>query len=251
MIQSIHRALAVLELLAEGPERAVPLSEIARRLGLNLSTCANIMRTMLDLGYVEQARKKAGYCLGPAAYHLTRNGPYRKDLMQVALPLVAELAADVGETVLLAALTGGRRSILCQVDGNEVFRVSQQFLLRQDVYQTATGRLLLAHMPEGDLKAFLAANGLPSRDLWAEASTARKLHAELARLRDEGRAITVSDPVGVAFPIREDARVVAALGLFLPGARFTGDHRERILGQMAEAAGRIGAKLKELRRGAQ
>ena len=249
MIQSLQRAFAALELLAETPDRPLPLSEIAGRLGLNLSTCANIMRTLLGLGYVEQARKKAGYSLGPAAYFLTRNGPYRKDLVQAALPIATALADEVRETVLVAALTGGRRSILCQVDGNEVFRVSEQFLLRQDVYQTATGRLLLAHLPEAELESFLATNGLPREDLWPEASTAPKLRDELDRLRRDARALTAGDPAGIAFPICEGARVAAALGLFLPKDRFRGEHRRHVLKCMAEAARRISSELEDRRRG--
>jgi len=249
MIQSVRRALAVLEVLSDEPERPWPLSEIAERVQLKLSTCANILKTMLDLGYVEQVQRKGGYTLGPMAYHLTRNGPYRRDLVELAVPLMADLAGEVRESVLLAAISGGRRTTLCQVDGDDVFRIRDGFLLQQDVCRTATGRLLLAHLPEGELRSFLAANGLPAAEQWPEAATEADLARELAGLRDAGRAITLHDPAGIAFPVSDGRVVVAALGLFLPRDRFKGAHKKRILAGMAATAASISEQLEEQRRG--
>ena len=250
MIQSVQRALAALETLSADPERPTPLSEIAGRVGLKLSTCANILKTLVDLGYVEQTERKGGYTLGPMAYHLTRKGPYRRDLVELAMRPMAALAGEVRESVLLAAFSSGRRTTLCQVDGNDVFRIRDGFLAQQDVYRTATGRLLLAHLPEGELSAFVAANGPPGGDQWPEAAGERDLPRQLAALRDAGRAVTHGDPAGIAFPVRDARAVVAALGLFLPRARFEGAHKKSILTRMAETAATISKQLQEERRDA-
>ncbi|NLW49747.1 MAG: helix-turn-helix domain-containing protein [Candidatus Brocadiaceae bacterium] len=250
MIQSIQRAMAVLEAVSEDPERPTSLSEVAGRLGLKLSTCANILQTLLELGYLDQADYKGGYTLGPMAYHLTRKGPYRRGLVEAAMRPMAELAGRVRESVLLAAMGGGRRTTLCQVDGNESFRIREGFLAQQDVYRTATGRLLLAHLPEAELRAFLAVNGLPGARHWPEAGTEAHLLSRLAALRRAGRAITEGDPAGIACPVRDGREVVAALGLFLPRARFQGEHRTRVLAGVAEAAAAISRQLEEQRRDA-
>jgi DNA-binding IclR family transcriptional regulator len=162
---------------------------------------------------------------------------------------MARLAGEVRETVLLATMERGKRSILCQVNGNEVFQIRDQFLLRQDVYRTATGRLLLAHLSPEELRSFVAGNGLPGEGQWPEAASKVKLAAALERIRSEGKVITLADLVGVAFPIFESGRVVAALGLFLPRERFKREHRNRILKQMAGTAALISSQLEERQHG--
>ena len=47
MIQVIHRALNILELIARDRNKEYGLSEIADRLGLNHGTCANIIKTLV------------------------------------------------------------------------------------------------------------------------------------------------------------------------------------------------------------
>ena len=97
MIGSLHKAFRVLELLADDQEQARPLGVIAARLGLNKATCAHVLKTLSELGYVEQLGPRQGYRLGPMAYALTRGRPYRRDLVAAAEPLMTELARQVGD----------------------------------------------------------------------------------------------------------------------------------------------------------
>ncbi|WP_373515471.1 helix-turn-helix domain-containing protein [Persicitalea sp.] len=58
MIQVIHRALDLLELIAIEPNQPKALGELADTLGLNHGTCANILKRLVNRGYVEQAAAK-------------------------------------------------------------------------------------------------------------------------------------------------------------------------------------------------
>ena len=58
MIQVINRALNILELVSKERDREFSLSEIANSLNLNASTCANIIKTLVTRGYLEQQGKK-------------------------------------------------------------------------------------------------------------------------------------------------------------------------------------------------
>lgn len=47
MIQVIHRALDILEYISQGPKKEFSLGEIAEYTGLNSSTYANIIKTLV------------------------------------------------------------------------------------------------------------------------------------------------------------------------------------------------------------
>ena len=54
MIQVINRALDILELIAEEPEKQKSLSEISEKLDLNSGTCANIIKTLVSRNYINK-----------------------------------------------------------------------------------------------------------------------------------------------------------------------------------------------------
>ena len=245
MIKVLRKGFAILEYLAERSDTPVPLREIAGQFDMHPATCANIIRTMMDCHYVEQVAPKKGYLLGPALFRMVRQAPYRKDLVAVAEPLVAKLARSVDETVMLVILRLGRRCVLAQTDGKRAIQVGAQALLEDNVYETATGRLLLAHETEQGLETIVRERGLPGT-LWPEVKSESALKRELAGIRRKGWVVRArgAEVTALAFPVRNDeSRVVAALGLFLPTFRFKGAHRNTVLSGMRRTASAIGEAL--------
>jgi DNA-binding IclR family transcriptional regulator len=245
MIQVIQRAFDVLEHLARSDGRTCRLGDIARAAELNPATCARILGTLLTEGYVEQEGRRQGYRLGPMAYVLAGHAPYRRDLVAAAEPAVRRLADATGETALVAVLQNNTRYTICRVDGRHDIQVSSAVVLREEVYPTATGRLLLAHLPEDRRDDFIARAGLPSADAWPGAHTRSRLLAALQQLRSESTVIVTTPTriVGIARPIREADRVIAALGLYLPADRFKGAHRQSILKAMETVAENITERI--------
>jgi DNA-binding IclR family transcriptional regulator len=245
MIQVLDRACKILEFVAERPEEAKGLSVIARYVGLNQGTCANIVKSLCEQNFIEQVGRKKGYMLGPRVYFLARNGPYRKDIVTSVEPLLTRLASEVQESVLISTLHQGRKSILLEVNGNRVLNVKRDFLLQETVYNTATGRLLLAFLSSVELKSFISTKGLPDKKVWPEAVTERELLTHLSSIRKKGMIIhrPQKDVVAIAYPVKQDNVVIAALGLYLPSYRFKGVHREQILQKMKETAEKISESI--------
>jgi len=231
MIQVLDRACKILEFVAERPEEAKGLSVIARYVGLNQGTCANIVKSLCEQNFIEQVGRKKGYMLGPRVYFLARNGPYRKDIVTSVEPLLTRLASEVQESVLISTLHQGRKSILLEVNGNRVLNVKKDFLLQETVYNTATGRLLLAFLSSVELKSFISTKGLPDKKVWPEAEKGMIIHRPQ------------KDVVAIAYPVKQDNVVIAALGLYLPSYRFKGVHREQILQKMKETAEKISESI--------
>ena len=177
-------------------------------------------------------------------YYLSRQSAYRSDLIAAAEEPMGALAKNVNETVLLATLRGRERFIILQVEGNQSVQVGRDMFMKDTIYQTATGRLLLAHLGEKELKSFMAGNGPPGPG-WPEASSVQKLKAALAEIRSRGWVMnrTAGGVIGLAYPVADGARVAAALGLFLPAFRFKGRHKSAIMAGMAEAAAAISGRM--------
>lgn len=247
MIQVIHRAFDILEFLARDPHRPKPLGEIAGALSLNAATCANILKTMVERGYVHQVAPKKGYMLGLAVRGLAREELRYQKLLQVAELPMTRLASSLRETMLIAVLEGLRRVNLCLVEGDAHLQVRHDIITSDDIYRTATGRLLLAHLAEVRVEAFTIRKGLPTMDEWPGAETSEGLRAALALIREEDRVVVPvrKDLAAVASPIRAGKTVVAALGLYLPAFRFEGEHRGRVLDGMKETADAISRQLIE------
>jgi DNA-binding IclR family transcriptional regulator len=244
MINVLKKAFDVLELIAQEPERPKGLGEIAKPLGLNQATCARILKTLVACDYVDQIAPRKGYVLGPKVYILARKGSYRRDLVRAAESEMAELAKEVQEAVIIATIKEGKRFVLCQVDGSQGLKISNDIVFSDNAYQTATGRLLLAHLSSREFQTFIIRNGLPG-DFWPEADTKEKLDTALSQIRKEGMAVVTNGPdvVGVAFPIERDATVVASLGLYLPVLHFSGSHKKKVLSGLKTAAQRISSIL--------
>ena len=109
MIQVIERVEKILVYLSENRKREIPLSEIADTLGMNRATCANILKTMKELGFVEQNEYRKGYILGDKVYTIAGadNDPDRlKTLMK---PLIDNLCKEVNENVMLTVIKNDQR----------------------------------------------------------------------------------------------------------------------------------------------
>jgi len=247
MIRVLHKAFDMLEYLAQDTRRRRKLNEIAMHLKLNAGTCANILKTMVQRKYVDQEKARGGYMPGPMIYYLSKMNAYRADLVSVAEPLMADLVKRVNETVLLAVLHGGKRSVIIQINGNQGVQIDQNLFFLRNIYETATGRLLLAYLNENELKNVIAENGLPGIR-WPEAASRQKLESVLSVIRRQKLVChqTSEGIVGVACPIRENDKVTAALGLFLPAFRFNGGHKAAIMKGMASTSAEISKKFSSI-----
>jgi DNA-binding IclR family transcriptional regulator len=176
------------------------------------------------------------------AYALSGRGPYRKDLVDAGEPLAARLAGSIHETVVFATVARDRWIVLCDVDGDQHVQVRRSTIVEnRDPYGTATGRAMLAFMPEQQREALVARRGPPRRDAWPGAETKAGLRTCLAAIRKKGHAVIVRDAVvALAYPVLQDDVVVAAVGCHLPKYRFKGDHRTRVMRGLAETAVRMG-----------
>lgn len=245
MIQVIHRALDIMEIVATDPEKPKPLGDIADALGLNHGTCANIIKTLVSRKYLEQVGSKKGYILGSKAYTLSGNDAYRKDLIEAAAPEMEKLTAVINENSLLAILNGENRIVIHRISAEQELQV--RTASEKHAYDAASGRLLLALLTDAEIERFTGKYGLPSSEMWSEANTRESFQKVIEQIRREQCAFQIlpgRQVIGLAVPVEKNGRVVASLSIYLPEYRYMSIDKMKLVNQLKSTASRITAKLK-------
>ena len=243
MIQVIHRALDILELVAKDRNKEYGLGEIASSVNLNHSTCANIIKTLVNRDYLQQSGKKQGYKLGSKAYYLTGNFSNKKELLKVAVSPMKELRNQLNESCILAIVKDNMRVTLHkELSTHELQVVSNGE--EKNVYLTATGRMILACMSSENRKRFVQKYGLP-KEMWPEVRNEDDLTLELNKIREKQFAIHFDGAyiVGVGAPVFKNDEIVASVGVYLPEVRFTYKVQEQIFSEISQTARLIGEEM--------
>ncbi|MDB5239991.1 MAG: IclR family transcriptional regulator [Spirosoma sp.] len=244
MVQVIVRGFDILELIARQEGQAATLTEISERLALNQSTSANIIKTLVFKGYLEHIGTKKGYRLGPAAFKLTNEVPYGQDLVRASQAIMEALTARLRESCVLGVLRNNKRYTLLAVNSEQDVQV--QIHSERNVYDTASGRLLLAYLSPNELRKFIDQNGLPSEIMWPDAVKAELLIKQLDSIRREEIVFTNHKDrhvKGFAVPVFAKRTVVAGLSVFLPEYRCTSGKQAEIITALREAANQISVRL--------
>src|SRR5688500_18561660 len=119
-VQSVDRALGILEVLARTGESGV--TELSIELGVHKSTAFRLVATLEAHRLVEQTSDRGRYRLGMGILRLAGATTARLDLVQEARPIARQLAADTGETVNIAVLAESSALYLDQVAGSSALQ---------------------------------------------------------------------------------------------------------------------------------
>jgi DNA-binding MarR family transcriptional regulator len=105
VLKSLQKVIRALECFSLEEPR-LPLSEIARRAGLPLSTAHRILATLRQAGLVEQEGERDLYRLGLKLLELGSVVLANMEVHREALPFIEELVRETGETVHLGVFDG-------------------------------------------------------------------------------------------------------------------------------------------------
>jgi DNA-binding IclR family transcriptional regulator len=233
--QSLARAFQVLDCLAAHPA-GVSVAALSRASGLPRATVTRLLGSLADEG---AARRDGGeWRLGPRIALLARG--LAPPLPERAGPVLEALAAELGETVMLAVPDGpaGAR-VVAEAAGPRMVGVGSW--LGRTLEDPASGfvRLRLAALDPAARRRAVA--GL--RFTAHTASTIRAARPLLAALQDIAREryAEVVDEfeqglAGLAVPLHENGRLVAMLAVYLPTARLDDAMRAQALATLRRAA---------------
>src|SRR5258708_18338279 len=189
-VQSVDRAVSVLEILAQRGEAGV--SEVAADIGVHKSTAFRLLAALEERELVEQTQDRGKYRLGFGILRLASAVPGQLDVTQQARAGCEQLAAQLGETVNIAVR---RSDFVVNIDpARAPSAVATHNWVGEltPLHATSSGKILLAYMTPEDRRKLLASNGLAR--LTAHTITSeRELEAQLKAAPPDGYAFSFQE----------------------------------------------------------
>jgi DNA-binding IclR family transcriptional regulator len=243
-VQSVDRAVAILEILARDGEAGV--TEVARELGVHKSTASRLLAALDRRELVAQDTLRGRFRLGVGLLRLAGAAGRGLDLVQESRPVCRALAQEVGETVNLAILSGRDALYLDQVAGPAALSPHNWAGQRIPLHATSDGKVLLAYLPETELAECLAPPlaRFTDRTVTGAADFGRLL----AEVRRQGYATAVDELeaglTAVAAPVRNaEGIVVASISASGPSFRIPPDRIPALAGAVRRAAAEVSRRL--------
>jgi len=203
-IQSVHRALSIIELLAQ-ENRDMSLTEITSAMGWPKSTTYGLLVTLLEFHYVDQSAVTGRYTLGARLFELGNIVSRLWNIRQVAYPIMQQLRSRWGETIQLAVEDNGEVLYLEKLESNRLIRIVSEVGARLPMHCTGLGKAMLAFKTPSEIKWILTQHGM-------KAMTSRtitdmgQMEKELEKIRMQGYAEDIGEMMDslrcVAVPIR-------------------------------------------------
>ncbi|WP_209324627.1 IclR family transcriptional regulator [Brevibacterium renqingii] len=205
-IQSVERAIALMEAIASGPEQGSTVAEAADACGINRATAWRLLATLEHSHYVEKDPFTNRYTIGFAVNRLARSAGIDR-LINRCHPILTRLSQETGETASLAV---PRELGLTYVD--EVVPPSLMTVRwigrKVSLHATSAGKAMLAWLPHSEVSSVLSAPLTGHTE--ATHTETDELEAELEEIRESGYSIAAGELEqgvhGVSAAIRDRQR---------------------------------------------
>jgi DNA-binding IclR family transcriptional regulator len=243
-VQSVDRAVAILEILARDGEAGV--TEVARELDVHKSTASRLLAALGRRELVAQDMARGRFRLGVGILRLAGAAGRRLDVVQESRPVCQALAKEVGETVNLAILSGRDALYLDQVAGPAALSPHNWAGQRIPLHATSDGKVLLAYLPAAEVAEHLT---LPLQRFTDRTITSlAEFPRVLAEVRQRGYACAVEELeqglTAVAAPLRNaDGQVIASISASGPSFRIPEERIGAVAGSVRHAAAAISRRL--------
>ncbi|WP_068267897.1 IclR family transcriptional regulator [Caviibacter abscessus] len=150
-MQSLDRALSILEVLSE--EEEIGLTLISNLVKLNKTTTYRIINALKDNGYVKQGKNKK-YSLTFKMFRLGNRTVQKFDFMSEAKRFLIKLASEVEQVIHLVIQDGAQILYVDKYTPSKKTAVMKNSVVgkRAPMYCTAAGKAILAFQPEDKIK---------------------------------------------------------------------------------------------------
>lgn len=213
MIQSVKKAMLIMEYVAQNGNN-VRLQDIVDSLGMEKTTAHNFLKTLLELGYMEQDQHSPRYRLSAQMYMLMPPTLSVHTLKQRFRPILEKITELTGETSYLTVQLGTYMRHELKCDPNRSVRISLELGKELDIMNSALGNVFMAYS-EYLRNTLLRNESATQLSVWDDrlGKVLSKGYAEdFERLEKELNCIAV--------PVLEQNRLVAAIGVSGPSYRF-------------------------------
>lgn len=245
MDKAFVKGLRLLETLAQS-EKPRGVSDLAHELEMTKSNVHRLLQTLQAHGYVRQVPINSSYEMTTKIWELGNHVIRRMDLVTLARPAMLRLAEQTGETVHLSVLEDIDVIYLDKIESAHHIRAHTSVGSRAPAFTVATGKAMLAHMPDDYLERFR-----PHLRAYTDTTrtTIEALREDIRQTRAQGYAVV---PLGewrdgiaacACAILGRSAELVGAIGMSGPDSRVKKKQLKLIAPKVVEAAQTISAAL--------
>ena len=209
-VPAATHTLAILRLLMT-TDAPISAARIATQLRLPRSTTYQLLKVMVDAGFVMHLKSHRTYGLGAAAYSLAQAYSTQQPLVRASTRHAQALAKLAGGSAHVSRLSSGME-VLYVLEERSMAAVSliTDVGVRLAAERTASGRVMLAALPDAELKARVDAAGLGRQ--W------QKIHTMVQQVRlrgwaEETEEVSVGQSSIAAAVLDHTGRPAAALAV--------------------------------------
>ncbi|WP_193337416.1 IclR family transcriptional regulator [Devosia beringensis] len=246
LVQSVERAMALLEALAEDGS-GLRLTDLVQKTGLSPSTAHRLLTTLQTRQFVHFDPVNALWFVGRQTFSVGLAYGQRQSVLAPALPLLRPLRDLTRETANIGIVDDGAIVLMGQIESREIVRAIGRTGGRAPLFGSAMGKAILSTYRDEDVHALLKQAGLP-RTTSAGPGGTEALLEELALVRERGYAVDEHEfSQGlrcVASPVRDRRNeAIAAVSVSGLAARLTLERLPVVGAQVVDVALRLSQSL--------
>ena len=220
-VKSVIKAMKIFEQLIAN-RKHMALSDLSKRVNMNISTVHRLVNTLLELGYVKQD-ENGFYGLGFRSYKLAEIIDSCFDLKKIVHPFLKDIVAQCNETTNLVVLRDYQVVYIDQVESTNMVRMFASMDSRGPAYCTGAGKVLLAYLNQQEIQDYMEQVDFKSFTQ-NTITTKSELKKELQKVRSQGYAVDKEEKEAgvrcVAAPIfDENEENIAAISVSGPVSR--------------------------------
>ncbi len=246
VIQSVDRALLLLEYISAHPEKKLTLTELAEVMDLDKSSVFRILTTLSRHGLVRQEEGKKMYRPGFGIFGLASSLYEQMKLPVVVSPFLREIARKTCENAHLAVRSGTQAVFIDREQGSNRILTNTNIGDTEELYCTAVGKCLICDFSRDELDILFRGRTL-KQFTELTITDIDALSRELGEVKAMGYAVDKEEyepnVVCLASPIMNyQGKIIAAIGVSGTKERGLPD-LEKNIGIVQEAASAINSLL--------
>src|SRR5271168_3637913 len=143
---ALEKGLDILRLLA-GERVPMTLSAICERLDRSQGEIFRMVQVLQSRGFIDQDPRTDGYFLTDLLFSMAMQQPVTQGLVEIAIPVMRGLAAEIGQSCHLALHARGDIVIVARMESMEQIGFSVRVGYRLAITQAVSGVTLFAFQP--------------------------------------------------------------------------------------------------------
>ncbi|MGH3260981.1 MAG: IclR family transcriptional regulator [Trebonia sp.] len=242
--EGARRVLVVLQAFSQR-RHTLTARELAEVTGIPLPSMYRYISLLRDMSLLV-GDDHGAYHLSPRFISLARAAEAAETLIEIADPVMRDLVQECGETAIFVRLVARVPVCVHRVESEHHLRAMFEPGQPLPLVRGASGRVLLAGLPERLRHQYLAPYAASDRDV------VEGMEQVLAKVATQGWATSEEEIDGgvwaASAAVTDGRSTVAALTVPSPLVRAPAAQQERLLDQVRAAAARLSCRIEEARR---